>query len=181
MAIKILYRDQRNCPVVVCDVCQDMIGNAGEGAVVFPMLGAREQQACLPACPQRRMPRQGRGRNRGRRLGRAGSAHGLHHVESRDRPGSVQGTGSKHGASPRSRALDFLVFLGPPRREHFRSLRARWDQPVSRQFYCARNAPFNLKPLSYPFSGAAPFFGSLSYGHVNGGVFIGHVKSLRAP
>lgn len=35
MAIKILYRDQRNCPVVVCDVCQDMIGNAGEGAVVF--------------------------------------------------------------------------------------------------------------------------------------------------
>jgi hypothetical protein len=36
MCVKILFRNQMHCPIVVCDVCGDMIANVNEGAVVFP-------------------------------------------------------------------------------------------------------------------------------------------------
>lgn len=34
--IKILWRDGRSAPIVVCDVCGDMISDYAEGGVVFP-------------------------------------------------------------------------------------------------------------------------------------------------
>lgn len=33
--IRIWHRAGRTCPVVVCDICDDMISNAEEGAAVF--------------------------------------------------------------------------------------------------------------------------------------------------
>jgi hypothetical protein len=35
MAIQILHRDGRTAPVIVCDICGDMISDVREGAAVF--------------------------------------------------------------------------------------------------------------------------------------------------
>jgi hypothetical protein len=45
MAIKILYRDHHHCPIVVCDVCSDMIADFTEGAAVF--LGSAPENSKL--------------------------------------------------------------------------------------------------------------------------------------
>lgn len=36
MAIKILFRNHSHCPIIICDICSDMISEVNEGAVVFP-------------------------------------------------------------------------------------------------------------------------------------------------
>ena len=33
--IKILFKDKLSCPVFVCDICGDMIGDISEGAALF--------------------------------------------------------------------------------------------------------------------------------------------------
>ena len=42
--IKILHRDGFLCPIVICDICQDMIGNVSEGAAVFSCSGDANQK-----------------------------------------------------------------------------------------------------------------------------------------